>query len=185
MDELVVRGIQKWPNVPSVFGWLSLDERGRWRLDGGLVRNRRTIAAINRNYLCDGGGRWYYQNGPQRAYVDLNYTPWIYLLDGKGGLTTHTGLVTRKVKSCWLDDEYHLLLQTEHGIGQVGDHDLGVVLDNVANSDGEPADWIDIEKAVHSYTSELYLHWGVALPIGIIARATVASRFGFIERPRD
>ena len=28
MDEIVIRAMQKWPNVPNVFGWLKLDRRG-------------------------------------------------------------------------------------------------------------------------------------------------------------
>ena len=32
MDEIVIRGMLKWPNVPSVYGWLSLDRRGSWTI---------------------------------------------------------------------------------------------------------------------------------------------------------
>ena len=30
MDEIVLRSMLKWPNVPSVYGWLRLDRRGQW-----------------------------------------------------------------------------------------------------------------------------------------------------------
>jgi hypothetical protein len=28
MDEMVKRGMARWPDVPDVYGWLSLDRRG-------------------------------------------------------------------------------------------------------------------------------------------------------------
>ena len=28
MDESVIRALAKWPNVPAVYGWLSLSRRG-------------------------------------------------------------------------------------------------------------------------------------------------------------
>jgi len=27
MDDIVIRGMLKWPDVPAVYGWLSLDRR--------------------------------------------------------------------------------------------------------------------------------------------------------------
>ena len=39
MDEIVVRGMAKWPNVPAVYGWLSLDRRGDWRIKGERIAN--------------------------------------------------------------------------------------------------------------------------------------------------
>ncbi|HET8728586.1 MAG TPA: DUF2946 family protein, partial [Alphaproteobacteria bacterium] len=30
MDESVLRAMTKWPNVPAVYGWLQLDQRGNW-----------------------------------------------------------------------------------------------------------------------------------------------------------
>src|SRR3546814_12269321 len=32
MDENVIAAMARWPDVPDVFGWLSLTERGQWRL---------------------------------------------------------------------------------------------------------------------------------------------------------
>ena len=34
MDETVIRAMAKWPDVPAVWGWLSLDRRGVWKLKG-------------------------------------------------------------------------------------------------------------------------------------------------------
>ena len=38
MDESVIRAMDRWPDVPAVYGWLELDVRGRWRLRGEPVR---------------------------------------------------------------------------------------------------------------------------------------------------
>ena len=39
MDASVVAAMAKWPNVPDCRGWLSLDRRGQWRLQGSVVRH--------------------------------------------------------------------------------------------------------------------------------------------------
>ena len=65
MDEIVQRAIAKWPNVPAVFGWLSLDGRGNWAIKGERVHNKVITDFIGRNYGCDSDGRWFFQNGPQ------------------------------------------------------------------------------------------------------------------------
>ena len=89
MDEIVIRGMLKWPNVPAVYGWLSLDRRGSWMIKNVSGRFERIAnAAVNdfigRNYAVDEEGRWYFQNGPQRVFVALDYTPWVYRLDDSG-----------------------------------------------------------------------------------------------------
>ena len=137
MDVRVLRAMAKWPNVPAVYGWVTLDRRGRWRLDGGLVRNRTTIEAISRNYAHDDNGRSFYQNGPQRAYVNLEYTPWVYVLDGEGCLRTHTDASPAVLKGVWLDDEINLLLETEYGIGVVSDVDLDALVEQFCDADGQ------------------------------------------------
>lgn len=63
MDEIVQAAMKKWPDVPAVFHWLSLDGRGRWRLKGEVVSNTTMIAFLNRNYDHDGNGRWSYKTG--------------------------------------------------------------------------------------------------------------------------
>ena len=62
----------KWPNVPAVFGWLSLSRRGDWLLKGEPVHNPGIRDFFGRNYACDDTGRWFVQNGPQRVYVLLD-----------------------------------------------------------------------------------------------------------------
>jgi hypothetical protein len=77
MDEIVLRGMAKWPDVPDVYGWLSLDRRGNWLLKGEKIANQAVRDFIGRNYAADARGCWYFQNGPQRVFVDLAYAPWV------------------------------------------------------------------------------------------------------------
>ncbi|ABP35035.1 DUF2946 family protein [Polynucleobacter asymbioticus] len=87
MDDQVLRSLVKWPNVPECFGWLALDRRGQWRmrdefaqqnhLSGQVIVHRALSEFISRNYACDQAGNYFFQNGPQRVFVTLDYTPWI------------------------------------------------------------------------------------------------------------
>ena len=100
MDDVVIRAMAKWPNVPAVYGWLALDGRGQWSIrsaaEAGFERvaNAKLIEFIGRNYHHDEQGRWYFQNGPQRVYVNLDYTPLVYRIARAHPLSleTHTGL---------------------------------------------------------------------------------------------
>jgi len=130
MDEIVLRSMLKWPDVPAVYGWLSLDRRGSWMIKTVAGRFERIAHAavrefIGRNYASDSEGRWYFQNGPQRVFVALDYTPWVYRLADTGqGLLAHTGAVPRALEAVFLDDAGALLLKTEIGIGVLLDRDL-------------------------------------------------------------
>src|SRR5581483_4014361 len=137
MDELVIRAMQRWPNVPAVFGWLRLSRRGEWLIksrSGGFERiaNPALNAFIGRNYLHDERGRWYFQNGPQRVFVALDYTPWVYRLDDAArGLIAHSGATPRTIARLYLDDADSLLVETDLGIGVVLDRDLAAILERV------------------------------------------------------
>ena len=90
MDEAVLRSMAKWPNVPAVYGWLALDRRGNWLIKGERIANHALRDFISRNYAADARGCWYFQNGPQRVFVRLAYTPLVVhyqgdtLLDQRG-----------------------------------------------------------------------------------------------------
>ena len=109
MDDIVKAALKKWPNVPHCHGWLALDARGDW-----YMRDDRTQAAgpfpqsrgsrvvhdklrefNGRNYEADASGCWYFQNGPQQVFVELEIAPWVLRLrrDAAGALhvETHTG----------------------------------------------------------------------------------------------
>ena len=132
MDETVLRAMAKWPNVPAVYGWLALDRRGNWLLKRETIGNEGLNAFISRNYLHDDAGCWYFQNGPQRVFVDLDYTPFVYRVSSelKRPLTlaTHTGEAVNTVHGAWIDEQGAVLLHTDQGIGIIHDQDLDPLL---------------------------------------------------------
>jgi hypothetical protein len=122
MDEVVIRSLAKWPNVPAVYGWLELDRRGNWRIKGERIANSALREFIARNYAADEKGRWFFQNGPQRVYVTLAYTPFVFHFEGER-LFDHCGRVVAAAET-WVDDEGSVLIRGEHGIGLLDDRDL-------------------------------------------------------------
>lgn len=73
MDAIVKQAMAKWPNVPDCYGWLGLDQRGRWWLrdfaaqaagafavsKGSRLEHAQLIAFIERNYAVDERGCWF------------------------------------------------------------------------------------------------------------------------------
>lgn len=141
MDDLVRQAMAKWPNVPDCFGWLGLDARGQWWMrddrvqalgafqegssaaKGSLLQHEKLIAFIERNYACNGQGWWYFQNGPQRVYIELAVTPFIWRLDDTSAVHSHTGVLA-KPKACWLDETGRAYLDTDLGFGLVHTMDV-------------------------------------------------------------
>ena len=122
MDEMVVRSLAKWPNVPAVYGWLDLDRRGNWLIKGERIGNVALREFIARNYAADPQGRWFFQNGPQRVYVRLAYTPHVVHHDGER-LVDQCGQ-DFPADSALLDDEGSVLIQGARGIALLDDRDL-------------------------------------------------------------
>jgi hypothetical protein len=122
MDEAVARSIAKWPNVPAVYGWLSLDRRGNWLIKGERIGNAALREFITRNYEADEDGRWFFQNGPQRVYVNLAYTPFVMHYEGER-LYDQCGRPVEATET-YLDDEGSILVLGQHGIGLLDDRDL-------------------------------------------------------------
>jgi hypothetical protein len=196
MDEIVIRAMQKWPNVPNVYGWLKLDRRGHWLVKSRAaaasqpvferISNAAVVEFIGRNYQADDRGRWFFQNGPQRVFVTLEYTPLVYAL-GSGGesVEAHTGAVPSVVLRAWVDDAGQLLLDTDLGPGIALDRDLARLLEKIVVTDGKPADDEAIESLAAGGAPALALALGKKrVPLGSIAAAEVAKRFKFDPAPR-
>jgi hypothetical protein len=122
MDESVVRSMAKWPDVPAVYGWLGLDRRGNWLIKGEKIGNRALREFIGRNYQSDAQGRWFFQNGPQRVFVALAYTPLVLHFEGEA-LLDHCGR-TFQPEQAFLDEEGSVLMLGRPGIGLLDDRDL-------------------------------------------------------------
>ena len=130
MDAAVARAMAKWPNVPAVYGWLGLDRRGNWRLKGQTISNTALREFIGRNYQPDEKGRWYFQNGPQRVYVALAYTPLVVHYQGDA-LFDHCGRSLR-MNGAYVDDEGSVLISGGEGIALLDDRDLARIADAAA-----------------------------------------------------
>jgi hypothetical protein len=130
MDDAVARSIAKWPNVPAVYGWLSLDRRGSWLIKGERIANVGLREFIARNYEADERGRWFFQNGPQRVFVALAYTPFVVHWQGERLFDQCGREVT--AKETYLDDEGSVLVLGEQGIGLLDDRDLERYADRAA-----------------------------------------------------
>lgn len=163
MDDIVKAAMAKWPNVPDCRGWLGLDARGQWWMrddqaqaagrfssgapgaKGSLLTHENLVAFINRNYAVvdvpfkagakpePHAGQWFFQNGPQKVFVELEATPFVWRLvpgvDASGQATgqlavqAHTGQLAR-AQRCVVDEVGRVYLDTELGFGLVHSQDV-------------------------------------------------------------
>jgi hypothetical protein len=141
MEDWVQRALARWPNVPALYGWLGLDRRGRWLIRGETITRPQIIETIDRNYAADERGCWYFQNGPQRGYVQLDVAPFVLRVGDDGErLLTHNGLPVDRPTRAFIDEEGSLLLATGHGAAAFADTDLDWVLQRIDGADGELRD---------------------------------------------
>jgi hypothetical protein len=127
MDDAVLRSMAKWPNVPDVYGWLSLDRRGNWLIKGERIGNQALRDFISRNYQPDARGCWYFQNGPQRVFVELAYTPLVVHFEG-AALLDHCGRPFLE-EQAFIDAEGSVLILGKPGLGLLDDRDLAAYAD--------------------------------------------------------
>ena len=148
MDQSVLDAIARWPNVPAVYGWLSLSARGAWRLhprgdaqlggEGSGITNTQILGFIGRNYACEPDGRWFFQNGPQRVYVRLDAAPLIlHLRPDLNALVTHNERVIEEVVQWLADDQGQLYAQTDLGAARIDDRDLLGLADVLQGETGQ------------------------------------------------
>ena len=157
MDDIVKAALIKWPNVPNCFGWLGLDARGNWYMrddlaqaagpfsggpvldharhtaaKGSVLKHDKLIDFIQRNYEADASGQWFFQNGPQRVYVELEATPFIWRVSAgnDAGVFAHSGQAV-VFEQCLLDEQGHLYLKTDLGFGLVHTLDMLAAADNI------------------------------------------------------
>ena len=173
MDAIVEAALRKWPDVPHCYGWLALDARGDWymrderiqaagpfpQVKGSAIRHDKLLGFIHRNYLVDDRGAAFFQNGPQRVYVELECAPWIWRVQTAAGtvqVSAHTGQDARAC-SAWVDESGRLYLLTDLGFGLVHSLDMLAAADAVEAGDWDPAPCVAAE-----------------LP----------ARFGFVRRPQ-
>ena len=192
MDDHVLAGMAKWPNVPAVYGWLALDRRGQWLIKGERIPNPVITDFIARNYEHDAGGNWFFQNGPQRVFVTLEYTPFVFRAANAAGsaldLVAHTGARPQALRGAWLDEHGSILLDTELGAGVLDDRDLDVIAAAFVDADGNPPDddALDalIDAAQRGEDPALWVAHGRArVKVGALRSSEVPGRFGYDATP--
>lgn len=174
MDEIVRAALRKWPQVPACYGWLALDARGDWYLRddrvqaagpfpqarGSRLQHRALCEFIARNYEADADGAWFFQNGPQRVYVELEAAPLVLGVQRRDGgyeVAAHTGADAGPVAGAWLDEHGRLYLDTALGFGLLRSLDMDAAADAVTEGRWQPTD---------------------------IAFADLPARFGFVRSPQ-
>ena len=138
MDDIVKQALAKWPNVPACWGWLGLDSRGQWWLrdaqtqaqgafpqsKGTRVEHAKLLAFIARNYEVNERGEWFFQNGPQRVYVELENTPMVGRVHEADKVVAHTGMQAQQVQQCLMDEDGRVYLLCDGVLGLVHSQDM-------------------------------------------------------------
>ena len=192
MDDIVMQAMRKWPNVPHCFGWLALDARGAWRmrderaqqlgLPGDRLTNAALVGFINRNYAQDDKGRWYFQNGPQRVYLNLESTPFIARTDPALGLVLQTGETLAALDEACMTREGALVVRSGDKVAQVDDRDMAELM-QALRLDGRPPTDDGLMAWLDAGNGKLSLRWrGQELPVSLLVE-DVARHFGFVRTP--
>lgn len=149
------QAMAKWPDVPHCYGWMGLDARGNWFMrdteaqalgrfgcnvagaKGWLLQHEKLIGFIQRNYEVDAAGQWFFQNGPQRVYVELEVAPWVWRVHADHSVLSHTGRQV-EVSKLLIDELGHAFLLTDLGLGLVHTQDVLHLSDAMERGRWEP-----------------------------------------------
>ncbi len=195
LDDQVRRAMRKWPQVPAVYGWLRLGRRGQWLLvdrgrpgfdealhgQGSPITSPPILDFIGRNYEADEHGAWYWQNGPQRAYVTLELAPLVLRVLGEAPaqrLVTHTGWLVEHVSRVACDLDGNLFLQTDLGPAVVDDRDIGQLDLREAGTGGQLA----LLLSRHPPPGDPALPW-VVEPLGVRGASALGQALGYVATP--
>lgn len=183
MDPAVLAALARWPGVPHVFGWLRLDRRGCWRLRDEPIAHPGLIDFIARNYGSDASGRWYFQNGPQRVYVQLDYTPWI-LHRADGMWLRQDGRPPPAPEEALLDEDGALLIAGGDAVGLVDDRDLAHGIDRLTGRDGLPLTEAALDALAAGSATDAWLGvGGDRIPLRRVRADDLPERFGYVPTP--
>jgi len=182
MDEMVRAALKKWPNVPACTGWLALDARGDWYMrdartqaagpfpasKGSRIQHDKLREFIERNYEAGPQGAWFFQNGPQRVYVELEAAPQVWRLHELTGrsprVCSHAG-VEASVESVWLDEHGRVFLATDAGFGNVHTQDMAYAADAIEAGLWQPREMaFDAMPGHFGYRLSPFNDWGEHAP---------------------
>ena len=193
MDDSVKQAMAKWPAVPHCYGWLALDARGAFRMrdeaaqaahaSGEVIRHPALLSFIYRNYQHDENGAWFFQNGPQRVFVELETTPFIAHTDPAHGFITHDGQPLGIIDAAWITREGRLVLQSGEKIAMVVDRDLAECL-TMLRMQGQPIDDALLLDWLEGMQDVLELQLGeIRIPVNPLRHDALGNRLGFDPHP--
>lgn len=84
-----------------------------------------------------------FQNGPQRVYVELEATPFIWRVQADFSVVAHNDVATR-IQRCVIDEHGRLYLDTDIGFGLVHTADMLLAVDAM-----EQGTWVPKEMLTH------------------------------------
>jgi hypothetical protein len=97
------------------------------QVKGSRILHDKLREFIHRNYDHDDTGCWFFQNGPQRVYVELEAAPFVWRLraepSGSPSIESHSGLAA-EFRSATVDELGRLFLATDLGLGIVHTLDM-------------------------------------------------------------
>ena len=183
----------KWPNVPHCYGWLALDARGAWRmrderaqhlgLPGDKLANQALVGFINRNYARDERGCWYFQNGPQRVYLQLEATPFVARTDPSLGLVLHTGEAVADIDEAFMTPAGALVVRSGDKAAQVDDRDMAQLTGWLRHG-GEPVSDETLLEWMEAPDSTLALRYASRdITVQPLADSDIEARLGFTRKP--
>lgn len=194
MDEIVAAAMRKWPNVPDVYNWLRLDERGRWRVRARdyetsgrfeTIGNQAVVEFIGRNYQADDRGRWFFQNGPQRVFVGMACAPWVYRFDAAQLPVTHTGRAAARIDAVLIDEQQTPILVTDLGPGALSDQDFAPFIAALRDAAGAPLADSAFEAWLAGKSDAIGCGIaGTSYAVSPVMRVELASRYRFDPDPQ-
>jgi hypothetical protein len=184
MDAAVIAAMAKWPNVPAVYGWLSLTARGEWRLKGERVQHGGLAAFFGRNYGHDEQGRYFVQNGPQRIYVELQSAPYVVRRESEQWHRQPDGACLA-ADAAYLSAEGELFLQLDGELALLDDREWLDLANQLTDKAGQPLSEEAWDGLLHGRMQAF-----LALPAGRLAlqpvvRAELLARFGVRLKPAE
>lgn len=193
MDDIVKQAMAKWPDVPDCYGWLALDARGAFRMrdeaaqaahaPGDVIRHPALLSFIYRNYQHDEHGAWFFQNGPQRVFVELEATPFIAHTDPAHGFITHDGEPLGNIDAAWITREGRLVLKSGEKIAMVVDRDLAECL-AMLRMQGQPIDDALLLDWLEGMHDSLELQIGERrISVNPLRHDALGTRLGFDPHP--
>ena len=199
MDDIVKKAMAKWPDVPHCYGWLALDARGAWRmrderaqhldLPGDKVIQQALLGFINRNYMVDERGCWYFQNGPQRVFLNLETTPYVARTDPQHGLVLHTGEPVASVERVCMTETGEIIVVAGAKVAQVDDRDVAQLMSRMEIGGAPASDealmaWL--EGGAAARVMPLVMRYAdQAVLVERIRRDEVSEHFAFTRLPAE